>query len=112
MLEKEIAEKKVALYANLTDEQFTDISTDLVEAAKKKKEEKKPADDGGCASATEILPVVEDPKIDDKVLDSAVPIVEPALSTDAGVVDETADLRKDLQKALAERLGIELEQNK
>lgn len=40
-LDKEMAEKKVALYAGLSDEQFADIANDIVEAAKMKKDMEK-----------------------------------------------------------------------
>ena len=103
-LEKEIAQKKVDLYMNLTDEQFQDIATDLTEAAKKTKEMAKPKE--GCKSEET---KVED-TVDAKVLEDVKVEDEPNLSTaNENKEDETKDTRKELQKIMASQLGITLE---
>jgi hypothetical protein len=117
-LEREVAEKKVTLYANLNDEQFKDLATDLIAAfpPKQTDEQKKAADDkkkkeaADKAKATETTPPVEnDTNADTAILDTAKTSDEPALAATSEEVDETAELRKDLRKALASRLGIKLE---
>lgn len=82
---KEDAEKKVELYASLTDEQFADISKDIVEAAKKKKDEK-PADDKGAKAADASVSDAETDKdgeaaADDKTLEGAEANEQPNLTS-------------------------------
>jgi hypothetical protein len=102
---REIAEKKVALYANLNDEQFKDISTDLIAAVKKdEKKEEKPEEkkDGECKAEE------NDTNADDSVLDNAKPTEEPNLAAGSEQVDESVETSKKLQQVLANRLGIKL----
>lgn len=95
-IEKTIAEKKVATYANLNDEQFTDLSADLVEAAKKKVEEKPKT----TCKATET--------VDETVLDTAKVETELNLTKATETVDETETLRTELRQAIASQLGINI----
>jgi hypothetical protein len=89
-IEKTEAEKKVNLFANLNDEQFTAVASELVEAAKakksedspedkKKKEEKAKADADAAALANakpieEVIPVVASTSDDTKVNETRVAI--------------------------------------
>ena len=117
-IDREVAEKKVTLYANLNDEQFKDISTDLIAAwsPKQTPEEKKIAEDKkkkDDAKATDEEETKEnETNADVTVLDGAKPTDEPNLAAGGEHIDETAELRSELQSVLASRLGINLKNNK
>lgn len=112
-IEREIAKKKVALYATLTDEQFNDIATDLVEAAKKKVP---PEDTSKTSKDGKGMPG-KDCKADDTVnadttiLDNAQVTSEIVVNATAADTDDTAGMRQELQQAVASFLGIQPETN-
>jgi hypothetical protein len=112
-IDKEIATKKVSVYANLNDEQWTDLANELVEAAKKKfpPEDMSKKDDkkGDCKAEDE---TENETNADTKILDNVEVPTEPNLAAAGDETDDTADLRKELQQALASRLGINIEDSK
>ena len=115
-IDREVATTKVALYANLNDEQFKDISTDLIAAWPPAKKltpaEQKKADEEAKKKAKadeEATPPENETNADETVLETATPTTEPNLAAGSEQVDEVAELRKELQQALASRLGINLE---
>jgi hypothetical protein len=114
---KDIAEQKASLYVNLNNDQWTDLSTDLIEAAKKKmtkeeeskeedkKEKKTQASDDNTEDDADV-------NTDASILDDATLDSKPDLTVNADEnLDETAEMRKELQKVIASRLGIKNEEN-
>ena len=111
-IEREVAEKKVALYTNLTDEQWTDLASELVEAAKKKTiapEDKTKMEDEKKTDCKADEDTHED-HADTKILDNAKVNEELNLSIAGNSEkDDLVELRKELQQALASRLNIDID---
>lgn len=130
-LDKELAEKKVALYAGLSDEQFADIANDIVEAAKMKKEKpvvkveveeeddceakvcpscgKKGCDGKKCKAEEEVDANEENANAE------SLEAVETPSTPDLAVASETVEtdnIRQELQKVFAAQLGIDIEAKK
>jgi len=115
-VEKDVAEAKVELYDNLTDEQFASIAEDIV-AAKMHKEEKKDKKeeeeamykkDAGMKSKSDESEDSAEANADESVLEEAEASEEPTLTTEASDVSEKTEFQlqvEDLQAAIASRFG-------
>ena len=101
-IEKDIATTKVDIFANLNDEQFTVVATELVEAAKVKKD-KKPADTSTCAD--DIVTDKAEVVATDAALDTVVVVPAVDLSSTDADVDPLAETRAELQAAYASHIG-------
>tara|TARA_R110000803_G_scaffold6519_1_gene21223 strand:- start:1260 stop:2849 length:1590 start_codon:yes stop_codon:yes gene_type:complete len=124
--DKEAAEKKVAVFASSTDEQWAVVADTLKEAYsaffdKKdddKKDDKKKKDDAKADAddASDEEKDAAEAGADDSVLESAKAEKEAALAAaakEADGEDATASVRQELQRAIATRLGKSLpEDNK
>lgn len=111
---KEIAEAKVELFADLNDEQFNSVAEDVISAYKDKmKDEEKKKDDKSDASdddSSEEDASKDDAEAsaDEKVLDEAEANEEPNLTADASDSTENTEYQEqvnDLRAAIASRFG-------
>lgn len=113
-VEKDVAEAKVELYDNLTDEQFASIAEDIV-AAKMHKEDKEDDKkkeeamyDKNKASSDDESEDSAEANADESVLENAEATEEPTLTTEASDVSEKTEFQlqvEDLQAAIASRFG-------
>ena len=120
--DKEAAEKKVAVFASSTDEQWAVVADTLKEAYAafdkdddKKKDDKKKKD--AKAAETDDKGDEDDAAAagaDDDVLDNAKAVkqVELAAAAKLEADDATASVREELQKAIAHRLGHSVPEDK
>ena len=108
---KEDAETKVELFDNLNDEQFDTIAKELIEAHKTKIEAAKSNDKQKDADASDESEDKDnaDEEADEEVLENA------EASTDADITggseDKVDTLRKDLDTAFRQALGIKNKEN-
>jgi len=111
-MDREVASKKVSTYANLSDEQFSELSTDLLAAVKKSEEMKKDKKEEKREEkevAEDLSKDANESKADEKVLENVKANEEINLSVTSDKIDETKTMRLDLQSVIASRLGIEVE---
>jgi hypothetical protein len=106
---KDIAAQKVDMYANLTDEQFTDIANELIGAAKckidkaKEKEDKEEEVECKSEEETKASEVVAETELDNAEVEK-----QAALAAQQEQVDEVQKTRTILQTAMAKRLGLDI----
>jgi len=112
-IDKEVATTKVELFANLTDEQFTVVANELVEAAKtkmKKEDEDEDKDKSKASETSEAADETAEAEKDDAEANADEEVLETAeASTDETVVnteteaeeDETVQTRNELREAVA-----------
>jgi vacuolar-type H+-ATPase subunit I/STV1 len=98
-IEKDIAEKKVTLYATLNDEQWKDLASELIEA--KKKCDSKPED-------KKVEDKEDETEADEKTLEEIKPETDVDLSVGSENDTEVETVRQELSKAFAARLNIDV----
>jgi len=120
-VDKEVAEKKVETFADLSDEQFSSVADDIIAVANKddKAADKKKADDKKKdAKASDDSD--DDTSKDDADKDADASVLEDAkasddldLSTDATKEKEEAlaSLREELQMAVASQIGRDVQED-
>ena len=127
-IDKEIAEQKVELYASLSDEQFADLSNELIEASKAQKIQvvDQPVDETIKdsevveADTTDVPDNVSDEEKDEAEAEAEADILDEVeqdtdivvdLATEAHIQEDN-DVRTKLSRALAGFLGIADDSNK
>lgn len=113
-VDKAVAETKVDIYANLTDEQFNSVAEDIIAVAEKMMdEEKKKKGDKGkteCSetSSDDISQDDAEASADDSVLEEAEADEQPDLTADASDSTEATEYEQqvsELRAAIASRFG-------
>ena len=118
-IDKEVAETKVDLYASLSDEQFADLASELIQASKIKNAVNTDSDDSDDVSsaddATDNVDSIDvsDDEVDDAdaatdVLDNVEPVADADLST-ANTEQSDNDIRLKLSRAIASRLNLKMD---
>ena len=109
-IDKDVAKQKVDLYSNLSDEQFIDLSNELIEIATIKKDTQvEDSVEEVNADTEDSHEDVSDEEVDDaeaetEVLDNVEQIDDVDLSTTSESNDDN-DIRSKLSRALAKMLG-------
>lgn len=113
---KDIAEAKVEVFANLNDEQFNVVAEDIISAAKKhmededkKKKEDDKSDASDDSSDDDVSKDDAAANVDDNVLDNAEADEQPDLTADASDSTEPTEYEQqvnDLRVAIASRFGF------
>ena len=106
---RDVAEKKVQTFSNLNDEQFTDLSQELIQAAKKMtdEEKKKAAEDEKKKQDKEKAKSVDEAALENAEAEKEI-VGSPAPES---VQEELTEVRKSLASFVRSRVGKPLEED-
>jgi hypothetical protein len=112
-MDKETATTKVEVFADLSDEQFSVVATDLIGAIKAQAttETEEASEETETEDQAEEEQEESEASTDEEVLENAETDDQVDMTVASEDKEDIADLRKELQEAIAERLGHSLDNN-